>query len=58
MSLFTAVYDLGFITGPIMGGLILNYAKYDMLMNYMSIFSTIGVLIAFSNFLNEKETKG
>ncbi|RJS77018.1 MFS transporter [Methanophagales archaeon] len=57
MSLFTAVYDLGFITGPIIGGLILNYSRYDMLMNYMSLFSTIGLLIAFSNYLNEKETK-
>ena len=53
MSIFTAVYDTGFITGAVISGLIARWTNLDMLFYSMGILGLAGFLIAVVSPIKE-----
>ncbi len=54
MSIFTAVYDTGFITGAVVSGWLANHIGLDMLFISSGFFSFLGLIMAMFSHIKEK----
>ena len=55
MSLFTATYDMGFITGPVISGWVAHHTSLDMLFVASGIIGLFGFLIVLLSPIMEDE---
>ncbi len=54
MSIFTAVYDTGFITGAVVSGWLASHIGLDMLFISSGFFAFLGLIVAMFSHIKEK----